>query len=94
MNARALTAAASTVVAVLVVAAAGLAARLELSGFGRPRDTDPRVAYLAGVVLVGAISVAVTVALYRWAGVSRWWIPVGLVVTSAAFFVVIAGLGA
>ena len=47
VRARTPVAAACTVATVLAVAAAGLAWRLELSGLGRPRDTDPRLPYLA-----------------------------------------------
>ncbi len=83
---------ASTVVTVLAIAGAGLAIRLELAGLGRPRDTDPRAAYLALLALVSIIPAAVTFVLYRWAGVSSWWMPVGLVLAAAALFVSITGL--
>lgn len=71
VTARMLVAAACTVATVLAVAAAGLAWRLELSGLGRPRDTDPRLPYLALLGLAVVVPLAVTVATYRWGDVDR-----------------------
>ena len=88
---RALVAAASTVVTVLAAAAAGLAWRLELSGLGRPRDTEPRVSYLALLVLAVVVPLAVTVATYRWAGLTSWLPLAAVAVGSAVLFWAITG---
>lgn len=84
-------AAACTVATVLAVAAAGLAWRLELSGLGRPRDTEPRLSYLALLVVAVVVAVAVTVATYRWAGIANWLVPVAVAVGSLALFWAITG---
>ena len=85
-------AAACTVATVLAVAAAGLAWRLELSGLGRPRDTDPRLPYLALLGLAGVVPLAVTVATCRWAGITNWIVPVALAVGSLMLFWVVTGV--
>jgi len=87
-----LVAAACTVATVLAVAAAGLAWRLELSGLGRPRDTDPRLPYLALLGLAVVVPLAVTVATYRWAGITNWIVPVALAVGSLMLFWLVTGV--
>ena len=84
-------AAATTGVTVLSAAAAGLAWRLELSGLGRPRDTEPRLSYLALLMLAVAVALAVTVATYRWAGITGRLVPVGVAVGSLVLFWAITG---
>ena len=84
-------AAATTGVTVLAVAAAGLAWRLELSGLGRPRDTDPRLPYLALLGLAVVVPLAVTVATYRWAGITNWLVPVAVAVGSLVLFWAVTG---
>lgn len=91
MTARTLAAVASTVVTVLATAAAALAWRLELSGLGRPRDTDPRLTYLALLALAVVVPLAVTVAAYRWAGLTSWLIPAGVTLGSLVLFWAITG---
>ena len=84
-------AAATTGVTVLAVAAAGLAWRLELSGLGRPRDTDPRLPHLALLGLAVVVPLAVTVATYRWAGITNWLVPVAVAVGSLVLFWAVTG---
>ncbi len=90
---RTLVAVASTVVTVLVAAAAGLAWRLELTGLGRARDTDPRLSYLALLVLAVVVPLALTVVAYRWAGITSWLVPAGVALASFVLFWAITGLG-
>ena len=92
MMGRRLVAWACTVVTVLTAAAAGLAWRLELSGMARPRDTEPRLAYLALLGLMVLGPAIVTIAAYRWARLSSWLVPAGLVVGSVVLFWGITGL--
>ena len=84
-------AAACTVATGLAVAAAGLAWRLELSGLGRPRDTEPRFLYRALLGLAVVVPLAVTVATYRWAGISGWLMPVGIAIGSLVLFWAVTG---
>lgn len=93
MTARTVVAAVSTVFTVLIAASVGLAWRLELSGLGRPRDTEPRTSYVALLAIAVVIPLVVTVVAYRWAGLTSWLVPVVLVLGSALLFWIITGLG-
>ena len=54
-----------------------LAIRLELDGLGRPRDSAPRVGYLALLWAGVAASVVIPAWLARKGLGSRWWIVAG-----------------
>lgn len=62
VSAVAVTAAVGTIAAV----GFGIAALFERDGFGRPRDSEPRVWYLALLALGFAVAVAVPIAAATW----------------------------
>ena len=53
-------------VGAVVAIAAVIAAVFERDGFGRPRDTEPRLWYLALLAVVVALAVGIPVALVAW----------------------------
>jgi len=91
VSARTLVAAACTVATALAAVTAGLAWRLELSGLGRPRDTEPRLPYLALLGLAVVVPLAVTVATCRWAGITTWLVPIAVAVGSLVLFLAVTG---
>ena len=62
---KALLVAAATALGALLAVGCVIAALFEAQGFGRPRDTDPRVAYLVLLAIGLAACVAVPVWLWR-----------------------------
>lgn len=75
----------SAVLGSMTAAACLLAIKLELNGFGRPRDTSPRLAYLLLLASGVAGSVGLTSWL-AWKGLgSRWLVvPALMIVVTAA----------
>lgn len=82
----------ATVVWVVTTAACALAIRLELDGFGRERDTDPRPGYLAALALVVLAGGVASVLVWRWAGVRSWLVPAGVAVAAAVTVFLISGV--
>lgn len=74
-----------------IAAASALAWRLEVEGFGHPRDTAPRAAYLALLIVGVVVAVVATILVYRWAGIRSWPIPVLVVVGTLALSLSIGG---
>jgi len=91
VNVRLVIAILGAVVAGLITSAATLAMNFELTGFGRPRDVTPRIAYLLPLAGVVVASVLGSWWAFRWAGVRRAWI--GFAVAAGAVVLVASLLG-
>jgi hypothetical protein len=70
----------------IVVVGSAIAALFERDGFGRPRDTEPRLSYLALLAVAVAFGVAIPVALIGWRTNRRGALVVALVAGAAAGF--------